>query len=78
MKKQKENEDKDETSINQPYRNELEKLLDILDMLCTQAKQVLEYEIDLEKMIKRLLEIKKARHSIGSTSDRFLTVKSFM
>ncbi len=73
MKKQKEN--KDEASINQPYRNELEKLLDILDMLCTQAKQVLEYEIDLEKMIKRLSEIRKARHSVGSISDRYLTVK---
>ena len=48
-------ENDEEPSVQQPYATELKKLRDILDMLCTQAKQALEYEIDLEGTLKHLL-----------------------
>ena len=38
-----------------PHAVELRKLSDILDMLCSQAKQALEKEIDLEQMLRQLL-----------------------
>jgi hypothetical protein len=73
--KQEEDENEDESLINQPHKNELGKLLEVLDMLCIQAKQGLDYETDLERLIKQLLLIRKARGAFGSISDRFLTVK---
>jgi hypothetical protein len=41
--KQEEDENEDESLINQPHKNELGKLLEVLDMLCIQAKQGLDY-----------------------------------
>jgi hypothetical protein len=52
-------QEQDEVLIDQSNGIELTKLLDILDMLCRQSKQVLEYEINLEIMLKQLLTIKK-------------------
>lgn len=40
---------------NHPHSAELRKLSDILDMLCVQAEQALENEVDLETMLKQLL-----------------------
>ena len=52
-------EEDDDSSINASYDIEPRKLLDILQMLCIQAKQVLEYEFRLEIKLKQLLRIKK-------------------
>ncbi|CAF3407987.1 unnamed protein product [Rotaria sp. Silwood1] len=52
-------QDENEALVNQSYKSELRKLYDILDMLCTQAKQILDYEINLEQMLKQLLAVKK-------------------
>ncbi|CAF3422100.1 unnamed protein product [Rotaria sp. Silwood1] len=52
-------QDENEALVNQLYKSELRKLYDILDMLCTQAKQILDYEINLEQMLKQLLAVKK-------------------
>jgi len=52
--------------MNYPYGIELRKLLDILHKLCTQTKQVLDHEIDLERMLKQLLTIRKTRDPMGS------------
>jgi hypothetical protein len=38
-------------------------------MLCTQAKQVLEKEIGVEKILKQLLTVKNAQSSRESSSD---------
>ncbi|CAF1088242.1 unnamed protein product [Adineta steineri] len=65
-------DDEDELLINHPYAVELRKLLDILHMLCTQANQFLEYEINLEKTLKRLLTTKETQ---ASNFDQFLTVQ---
>jgi len=65
-------EEEDKSLINQSYGIESRKLLDILDMLCTQTKQILDYEINLEIMLRQLLTIRKIQTSI---SNRFLTVK---
>ncbi len=66
--KQEEDDDEkeDEFLMNYPYGIELRKLLDILHKLCTQTKQVLDHEIDLERMLKQLLTIRKTRDSMGS------------
>ncbi len=76
--KQEEDDDEkeDEFLMNYSYGIELRKLLDILHKLCTQTKQVLDHEIDLERMLKQLLTIRKIRDSIGSDLDRALIVKS--
>lgn len=65
-------QEEDKSLINQSYGIESRKLLDILDMLCTQTKQILDYEINLEIMLRQLLTIRKTQTSI---SNRFLTVK---
>jgi hypothetical protein len=53
-------EDSHESISNHQRFSELSKLLDILHMLCSQAKQVLEKEISHEMILKQLL---KARNS---------------
>ncbi|CAF1027311.1 unnamed protein product [Adineta ricciae] len=70
-----EDDDDDESVINHPYAVELRKLLDILQTLCVQAKQVLEQEIDLEKTLKQLLKRQRSRDSSRSDIDKFLRVK---
>ena len=70
---QNEKEDDDE-DYNEPLSNrlrvsELGKLLDILNMLCTQAKQSLGKEIHLEAILKQLLAVRKTSISMESTSD---------
>lgn len=64
-----------ETLIQQSYEMELQKLVDVLDMLCTQAKQILEQQNQLEEKFKQLLTIKKRQISVGSTLGRCLSVK---
>ncbi len=59
-KQQQQQEEEDKSFIiNQSYGIESRKLLDILDMLCTQTKQILDYEINLEIMLRQLLTIRK-------------------
>lgn len=52
---------------------ESRKLLDILNMLCTQAKQTLEREINLERVLKQLLKIDKNHISVSSNVDEMNT-----
>jgi hypothetical protein len=63
---QNENDDEDynESLINRQRYSELGKLLEILNMLTTQAKQVLEKEIYLEIILKQLLTIRKTHRSM--------------
>ncbi|CAF2821950.1 unnamed protein product [Rotaria sp. Silwood2] len=68
-------ENENDSSINQSYESELRKLYDILHMLCTQAKQILNYEINLEQMLKQLLEIRKIRDSTESFSNGLVIIK---
>jgi len=44
-------------------------------MLCTQTKRVLDYEINLEIMLRQLLTIRKTQTSIGLISNKMLTIK---
>ena len=46
--------------MNESYGVQPRKLSDILEMLRIQAKQVLEHEINLEEMLKKLLAARKA------------------
>ena len=81
LPKQTESEDEDdddESVINHPYAVELRKLLDILQTLCIQAKQVLEQELDLEKTLKQLLNRKRSRDSSRSDIDKFLRVQTWL
>ncbi|CAM2703307.1 unnamed protein product [Rotaria socialis] len=65
-----EENDYNENVLNQQIFVELGKLLDILNVLCSQAKQVLETEINLDIILKQLLSVRKAQDSTGSsTSD---------
>ena len=58
-------ENGEESSVQQPYATELKKSLDILDMLCIQAKQALEYETNLEGTLKQLLaEVLQSKSNI--------------
>ncbi|CAF3672911.1 unnamed protein product [Rotaria sordida] len=66
IKNNKDQQDENESLINQSYGSEFRKLYDILDMLCTQAKQILDYEINLEQMLEPLLAIRKSRDLSGS------------
>ena len=52
-----------QSSSNQPNPVELNKLLEVLSMLCTQAKQTLEQELSYERLLKRLLTIAKVQPS---------------
>lgn len=55
----------EESSVQQPYATELKISLDILDMLCNQAKQALEYETNLEGTLKQLLaEVLQSKSNI--------------
>ncbi|CAF2395150.1 unnamed protein product [Rotaria sp. Silwood2] len=58
-----ENEDNvhNEYSLNHQRIVELGKLLDIINMLSTQAKQVLEKEINLETILRQLLAVRTAQ-----------------
>jgi len=64
--KDKNNDDDDynQSLLNRQRYSELGKLLDILNMLSTQAKQVLEKEIYLERILKKLLATRKAHGSM--------------
>ncbi|CAF0926376.1 unnamed protein product [Rotaria sp. Silwood1] len=55
--------DHKEYSLSHQRIIELGKLLDILNMLSTQAKQVLEKEINLETILKQLLTVRKVQDS---------------
>jgi len=50
-----ESEDSQESSSKRQRSSEYRKLLDIVNMLCTQAKHVLAKEIQLEKILRQLL-----------------------
>lgn len=76
--KSEDEDDDDESVINHPYAVELRKLLDILQTLCIQAKQVLEQELDLEKTLKQLLNRKRSRDSSRSDIDKFLRVQTWL
>ncbi|UJR28363.1 hypothetical protein I4U23_009606 [Adineta vaga] len=52
---------------------ELSKLADTLNMLCVQAKQILEKEIDYEKLLQKLLTVRQTQSSIESTTDESYT-----
>lgn len=67
-------EDEDELLANHPYAIELRKLLDVLEMLRTQAMQVLEQELDVERTLKQLAAHGKPRNSTQSVVDHFITV----
>lgn len=70
-----ENEDNDYNEHTPNYKNfvELGKLLDILNMLCTQAKQVLQEEINLETKLKQLLTARQAQDSMTSSTSSLNT-----
>ncbi|CAF2091582.1 unnamed protein product [Rotaria magnacalcarata] len=70
-----ENEESDynETVVNQQLFVELGKLLDILNILCSQAKQVLEKEVNLGIIFKQLLSVRKAQDSTGSSASNLNT-----
>lgn len=53
-------DDYNQSLLNRQRYSELSKLLDILNMLSTQAKQVLEKEIYLERILNKLLATRKA------------------
>lgn len=67
--------DLDAAPVQSQNKIELRKLLDILNMLCTQAKQTLEKEINLERTLKQLLTVQKAQISVLQ-SDELNTSKS--
>ncbi|CAF3769703.1 unnamed protein product [Rotaria socialis] len=67
-------ENENESLTNQPHIVELGKLVDILDFLCTQTKQILDYEINLEQTVKQLLTIRKAQDSHRTISNRSSSV----
>ncbi|CAF3396980.1 unnamed protein product [Rotaria socialis] len=67
-------EHENESLTNQPHIVELGKLVDILDFLCTQTKQILDYEINLEQTVKQLLTIRKAQDSHRTISNRSSSV----
>lgn len=54
---------------------ESRKLLDILNTLCTQTKQTLEREINLERVLKELLKLRKTQFSVQSNVDDLNTSK---
>lgn len=56
-------EDYNESLLNRQRFSESTKLLDILNMLTTQAKQALEKEIYLETILKHLLANKRTHSS---------------
>lgn len=58
-KTEKQDENDNKLLIDQSSGTELCKLLEVLQMLCTQAKQILDYEINLEQTLKQLLAIRK-------------------
>jgi len=66
---QDESEDEDESLSKRQRLGELEKLLAIISMLCTQAKEVLEKENDFEIILKQLLAARKAQSSKASSTD---------
>ena len=53
------NDDSDESLTNRQSSSDHTKLLQILNMLCTQAKSVLEKEIHLERLLKQLLSTRQ-------------------
>jgi hypothetical protein len=57
-------DDYNQSLLNRQRYSELSKLLDILNMLSTQAKQVLEKEIYLERILNKLLATRKAHVSM--------------
>lgn len=57
-------DDYNQSLLNRQRYSELGKLLDILNMLSTQAKQVLEKEIYLERILNKLLATRKAHVSM--------------
>lgn len=57
-------EDYNETILNRQRFSEFNKLLEILNMLNKQAKQVLEKEIYFERLLNRLLASRQAHSSI--------------
>ena len=68
-----EEDDPNGSLLHRQQRTELRRLLDIVTMLCTQAQQVLEKEIGLEKVLRQLIEARKTSVSSGSSSDRLNT-----
>ncbi|CAF1205520.1 unnamed protein product [Rotaria sordida] len=74
-KNQNEDDDHNEYLLSHQRIVELGKLLDILNMLITQAKQVLDKEINLEKILKQLLTVRKTQDSKESSSDVLNTLK---
>lgn len=61
-----EDDDESESLVNRQENSQPGKLLEILNMLCTQAQQVLEKEIAHERLLKQLL---RARQTQTPTSD---------
>ncbi|CAF0870230.1 unnamed protein product [Adineta steineri] len=66
-------EDYNESQSKRQPIAELGRLLDILDILCKRAKQVLEKEINLEKILTQLLAARKAHSSKDSSIDTINT-----
>lgn len=62
-KNDEDNNEENESQINYQQKSKSKRILDVLNMLCKQAKEVLDREISHERMLRQLLRIRQTETS---------------